>query len=245
MTSRDWPQTLRGQFITFEGIDGCGKSTQAARLTARLRELALPVLATREPGGTPIGSALREILLSGDHGEMIPQCELLLYLADRVQHLAQDIRPALDRGETVICDRYHDATVAYQHYGRQLDFAAVQPLIDAEITVTPPQLTLWLDLPATLARERIAGRASGDSTAHDNPGRSNPEHGNPGHGNPEQQGADRMDGEALAFHERVRVGYAALHEAHPGRIVRIDALQSVSEVEGAIWACIEERYRVA
>src|SRR5574341_782941 len=113
----------RGDFITFEGIDGCGKTEQARRLAARLRGLGVAVAETREPGGTAIGRGLRAVLLDSVHAGMTPECEVLLYLADRVQHLAEVIRPALLRGETVICDRYHDATLAYQHHARGLDMA--------------------------------------------------------------------------------------------------------------------------
>ena len=220
----DWIAALRGQFITFEGIDGCGKSTQAERLVSRLRGYGLPVLHTREPGGTPIGAALRAVLLSEAHGEMIPHCELLLYLADRVQHLAQAIRPALGRGETVVCDRYHDATEAYQRYGRELNFAPVQAFIAETIAPTPPRLTLWLDLPVPAAQRRIAGRELAQPVL------------------PGTVTQGRMDGESAAFHERVRAGYQALYEAHRERIVRIDAAPPADAVAAAVWAAVGERF---
>ena len=219
----DWIDALRGQFITFEGIDGCGKSTQAERLVNRLREHGLPVLHTREPGGTPIGMALRDVLLSEAHAEMTPHCELLLYLADRVQHLVQVIRPALAQGETVVCDRYHDATEAYQRYGRELDFVPVQPFIAETIARTPPALTLWLDLPVPEAQRRIAGRRQAQPVL---PGTAD---------------MGRLDGESASFHARVRAGYQALHEAHPERIVRIDATPAVDALAVAVWVALEER----
>ena len=116
----------RGAFITFEGVDGCGKTTQAELLAEKLRRVGHSVLTTREPGGTAVGRGLREVLLNPAHKEITPECELLLFLADRVQHLGELITPALARGETVVCDRFHDSTVAYQRYGRQLDFSGVE-----------------------------------------------------------------------------------------------------------------------
>lgn len=212
---------LNGAFITFEGIDGCGKTTQAQLLAAYLREKGHTVLETREPGGTSIGTALRAILQDAANRGMTPLSELLLYLADRVQHLAETIRPALARGETVVCDRFHDATVAYQHHGRGLDFGSVAPLIEREIAITPPDLTFWLDVSLGTARERLTRRgASGTG--------------------PEA----RIEGEAEAFHERVRGGYAALHRQHPRRIVRVDAAEPIEALAGRIRRELEERYVV-
>ncbi len=209
---------LAGAFITLEGIDGCGKSTQARRLAERLRAGGADLLTTREPGGTAVGQALRALLLDRDQAALLPPVELLLYLADRVQHLGEVIRPALTAGRTVLCDRYHDATVAYQQHGRGLDFGPVAALVAQHIAPTRPDLTLWLDVDVATAQGRIAGRNSG--------------------------GGDRMDGERTEFHERVRAGYRSLHEAHPERIVRVDAAADESTVAAAVWRVMEARFDV-
>ena len=227
--------SLRGAFITFDGIDGCGKSTQAALLVPRLREAGHAVLETREPGGTRIGRGLRTVLLDPENGNMSAHCELLLYLADRVQHLDEAIRPALARGETVVCDRYHDATVAYQRFGRELDFTLVEGFIAAEIATTPPQLTIWLDLDVESALGRIAGRkraaAADPQGASAAPGAS-------------AQGAaeSRLDREHPDFHRRVREGYAAIHRQEPERVLRIEAGGDVEGIGEAVWQAMRERY---
>lgn len=220
-TGKAKKKPLRGVFITFEGIDGCGKTTQARLLAQRLREGGHPVLETREPGGTAIGAALREVLLAPAHGAMTPQCELLLYLADRLQHLAETIRPALEKGETVVCDRFHDATVAYQHHGRGLDFTPVRELIEREIAPAAPQVTFWLDAPPAQAARRMAGReqAGGLDAA-----------------------ATRLDREHQAFHLRVKAGYEALARDNPRRIVRIDADRPIAVLAEEIWQRLGERY---
>jgi dTMP kinase len=216
-------QELRGRFITFEGVDGCGKTTQAARLANHLREVGLPVLMTREPGGTPIGDKIRSVLLNPDNTAMTPATELLLYLADRLQHLEQVIRPGLARGEVVICDRFHDATVAYQHHGRGLDLRPLEDFIAREILSASPDLTVWIDLDVREARGRIAERnQSGAGT----------------------EGESRMDAAALDFHQRVREGYAALHRSEPGRIERIEGQGSPEELQAKIQGIVEGRYHV-
>jgi dTMP kinase len=220
---------LAGVFITLEGIDGCGKSTQARRLAEGLTARGADVLATREPGGTAVGQALRAVLLDRAHAALVPQVELLLYLADRVQHLSEVIRPALAAGRTVLCDRFHDATVAYQQHGRGLDFAPVAEIVAAYIAPTQPDLTLWLDVDVATAQARIMARTADDARQPA--------------GAP--TGGDRMDGEQTAFHERVRKGYLALHEAHPARIVRIDAAADEATVAAALWQALEARFDVS
>jgi len=228
-------RSLRGAFLTFEGIDGCGKTTQAQILAQRLRDYDFPVVETREPGGTAIGRALRGVLLDPANRAMIPTCELLLYLADRAQHLAEVIRPALAREDVVICDRFHDATLAYQHYGRGLDLSALEALIAQEIEPTPPALTFWLDLDVDRARERITGRAAEANRVRARArGAARPD--------PEQDG--RLEQEDARFHLRVRGGYEALAEKYPGRIVRIDAGGTVDSVRDAIWEVLVRRYHV-
>ncbi|HEX7928680.1 MAG TPA: dTMP kinase, partial [bacterium] len=193
---------LAGQFITFEGIDGCGKTVQVNLLAKRLAAQGVPLLQTREPGGTTIGQGLRRVLLDPAHTVMTPQCEVLLYLADRMQHLAEVMRPALVRGELVLCDRFHDATLAYQKYGRGLDFKPLEALIAREIQPMP-HLTFWLDLDVPTARQRVLARLKANQT---------------------QAGAEsRIDEDAPDFHERVREGYQDLARLYPQRIVRIDA----------------------
>jgi dTMP kinase len=213
--------SLRGRFLTFEGIDGCGKTTQARLLAMRLREAGLPVLETREPGGTEIGRQLRAVLLSADNAAIEPLTELLLFLADRVQHLREVIRPALARGEVVLCDRFHDATVAYQQHGRGLDLAPLEPFLRAEVLQPPPAATFWLDLPLALAGERIAARAQS------------------------LRGEGRIDAAAQEFHARVREGYAAIAAAEPERVLRIDAAGPPEAVARAIWQELTERFDVA
>ena len=217
-------QALRGQFITLEGVDGCGKSTQARLLGDRLRRLGLRVTETREPGGTPLGMALRLVLLDPAHNTITPQSELLLYLADRIQHLKQVIRPALQRGDVVLCDRYHDATVAYQSHARGLSLEPLAAYIQAEIAPTQPNLTLWLDVDLNVAKERIDHRNAQQSR------------------NAKSQ--SRMDAQAPDFHSKVRAGYAALHTAHPERIVQVPAGSGVSEISNRIWSIVEARYGV-
>lgn len=224
---------LRGRFVTFEGIDGCGKTTQAQRLAERLRAAGHPVLETREPGGTEIGRQLRAVLLDAAHAAMQPGCELLLYLADRVQHLHEVIRPALARGDVVLCDRYHDATVAYQGHARGLDLQVLGDFIAAEVGRTPPDTTFWLDVPVPVAQARIAGRTAARAA-----GQSATEAAR-------QAGAEsRLDTAAVAFHERVRAGYAAIHAAEPGRVMRIDAGADPDALHARIWASLTERYDV-
>ena len=215
--------TLSGVFITFEGIDGCGKSTQSRRLANLLRKRGQQVVETREPGGTAIGQGLRAILLDPENNGMIPQSELLLYLADRMQHLAEVITPALQAGGTVICDRFHDATVAYQHYGRGLDFAPLEALIASEITPNLPQLTFWIDTEVELAQQRIATREgnAGGLAASEN---------------------SRFDRESLAFHQAVRGGYQALRRDEPNRILRVDGAENEEVIAAQILSWLEERY---
>jgi dTMP kinase len=240
--------TLRGRFLTFEGVDGCGKTTQARLLGERLCEAGLPVLETREPGGTEIGRQLRAVLLSADNAALAPLTELLLFLADRVQHLRETIRPALARGEVVLCDRFHDATVAYQQYGRGLELASLQPFISAQILAPPPDATFWLDLDVQRAAIRRAGRqrpeqqvlleelAGAGAPASVIAARSQAQ--------AEAVSETRLDAAETAFHERVRAGYAAIQAAEPGRVLRIDAGGAPQATHERIWHALTERYDV-
>jgi dTMP kinase len=195
---------VRGWFLSFEGVEGAGKSTQAKRLAAALRSRGYDVVLSREPGGTPLGAAIREIVLSGGY-PTVPLAELFLMLADRAQHVAEVIRPALATGCVVIADRYADATTAYQAGGRGIDGDLVSRAIAAATGGLAPDLTLLLDLPVAEARERLKGRIE-----------------------------DRLEAEALVFHERVRASYRAQGEREPERIKVIDARADADTVHESI-----------
>ena len=201
---------MTARFITFEGIDGAGKSTHIETVATHMRERGTPVVLTREPGGTPLAERLREILL---YAPMDALTEALLVFAARRDHVAQVIAPALARGDTVLCDRFTDATFAYQGGGRGFD---LQVLATLEIWVhadVQPDLTLWFDLPIEIAAERrSAARAP-----------------------------DRFEQQDAAFFERVRSGYAARARALPQRIVRVDASLEQAAVTRRIEAILEAR----
>jgi dTMP kinase len=190
----------RGTFITFEGIDGCGKSTQVARVAERLSREKIPHLVTREPGGTRIGEQVRAVIMAPDHVEMCDACELLLYLASRAQHMHEVIVPALGKGEIVLCDRFQEATIAYQCYGRGIARDTIDRLNAYATGGLSPDLTLLFDLPVDAARERLA--ATGKQP-------------------------DRLEGGGAAFFERVRAGYLALAAEFPARIRVLDARESI------------------
>lgn len=200
-------------FITFEGIEGAGKSTQIALVESWLRGLGLDVAVTRQPGGCALGLELRRILLDARNTHLDSTAELFLYLADRAQHVAEVIRPALAAGKTVLCDRYHDSTVAYQGFGRGLD---VERLIALGQTATGglvPDMTVLLDLPVAegLARARGRNHATGASQAE-----------------------GRFEALEIDFHQRVRDGFLALAYREPGRFAVADALGSSEAVFGRI-----------
>jgi dTMP kinase len=189
-------------FITFEGIEGCGKTTQVDRLAHALEERRLPHVVTREPGGTRLGGHIRRMLLDRDHGEMEGLTELLLYAADRAQHVAEVIHPALASGRWVVCDRFADATTAYQGYGRGQDLDLIHRLNLVATQGVWPDLTLLLDCPVELGLDRAQRRIlAGDS--------------------PERE--DRFERQVRAFHLRVREGYRRLAEPDPARIKVLDA----------------------
>jgi dTMP kinase len=190
------------RFITFEGIEGCGKSTQLARLASRLRALGLTPLVTREPGGTGLGQRLRPILLGQTTEPIAPTAELLLYVADRVQHLLEVVEPALEAGRIVLCDRYLDATVAYQGHARGLGVERILALHGEPPLDRRPDRTILLDLEVEAALERARAR-------------------NAQRGLSLQEG--RFEGETLAFHRRVREGYLAEARRQEDRFRTVDA----------------------
>jgi dTMP kinase len=189
---------VRGLFITFEGTEGTGKSTQLRLLADDLRAAGRRVTLTREPGGTSFGRTLRGMLLDPGAASITPLAELFLYLADRAQHAREVVTPALERGEWVLCDRFADATVAYQGHGRGLDAGFIREACDRAAAGLVPDLTLLLDFDdVSEGIGRARRRQQGDGTAGVE---------------------DRFEHEDLAFHRRVRDGYRALAEAEPGRI---------------------------
>lgn len=205
MTSRS-RKKKKGVFITFEGIEGSGKSTHIALLASYLQEKGYPVCLTREPGGTKIGERLRTLILDLQHNEMDPKTELFLYLASRTQHLAEVIRPALLDGKIILCDRFTDATLAYQGYGRALKPAVIQPIVKYAAQDIRPDLTFLLDVTVREGLRRLHGRGL----------------------------LNRLDAEALHFHEAVRKGYLALARREPKRFRVISTLADVDHVQAQI-----------
>jgi dTMP kinase len=191
-----------GFFITFEGIEGCGKTTQIGHLTAHLKEKNLPFLLTREPGGTEIGDRIRQILLSSENNRMEPVTEFFLYAAARAQHISQVVSPALTDGKTVLCDRFADATVAYQGYGRGLNLTWIEEIHDRFLKGLKPNLTFLLDLPVEEGLRRAWKRMENQAVKE-----------------------DRFEKEDLGFHRRVREGYLFLARKEPKRILVLDGMK--------------------
>jgi dTMP kinase len=195
-------------FLTIEGIEGSGKTTQVERLGHALGALGREVRTTREPGGTPAGRRIRELLLHGDE-PIAPWTELFLILADRAEHVAALIRPALERGEIVLCDRFSESTLAYQAYGRGLPLATVRAAETAARQGLKPHLTIVLDCPVEVGLERTRKRRGA-------------------------AGADRFESEAETFHERVRSGFLELAREDAARIVVVDGSHDPDEVHTEI-----------
>jgi dTMP kinase len=204
---------MKGLFISFEGTEGCGKSTQVTLLAGRLHGLGRVVHVRREPGGTPIGEELRQTLKhSKANDAMTAEAELLLMNASRAQLVREFIQPALARGEIVICDRFYDSTTAYQGYGRQLPLPTVKAVIDLAVGDTRPDLTLLLTVPAQISADRLRSRQSTLPFIR-----------------------DRIEEADREFFERVAQGYDRIAEAEPQRVRRIDGSGDVETVRQAVW----------
>jgi dTMP kinase len=207
-------------FITFEGIEGSGKSTQIKLLTKALEAAGKTVALTREPGGSALGKTLRSILLSMESRNLDSRAELFLYLADRAQHVAEIIRPAQDAGQIVLCDRFADSTVAYQGYGRGLDVALLTRLNEVAVGGAWPQITVLLDLDPEQGLRRALARNLKAGTGVTE---------------------GRFEAEHLDFHTRVRDGYLALAALHSNRFISINATEDAATVARAIWAAVEPK----
>ncbi len=210
----------RGVFITLEGPDGSGKSTQVRLLADRLRKCGIEPLITREPGGTRTGEQIREILQHDRTGEaLVPEAETFLFLAARAQLVQTIIRPALQEGRWVVSDRFMDSTVAYQGYGRGLGAEIIERMNAWAVGDAIPDLTILLDLEPTEGLARIGPRNRANGCE-----------------------ADRLEREALAFHERIREGYLALAARYPKRICLLDARNGLDGISQRIWTLVEERF---
>ena len=209
---------MAGFFITSEGGEGSGKTTQLKALLTHLRSHGLDALQTRDPGGTAIGNQVRELLLNGENVRMSSLAELLLYESSRAQLVQEVVRPALAMGRTVLCDRFTDSTVAYQGYGRGLDLDLIERLNAVAADGLRPDLTFLLDLDPVVGLARARGRLT----------------------QPPQR-RDRLEDEVLEFHQRVRAGYRALAAREPKRVVVLDATQGMLEIEARIRGHAEAR----
>jgi len=199
----------KGWFITFEGIEGCGKTTQAAMLADALKGKGFDVILTREPGGPPVSEAIRKILLDPVYSEMLPETEMLLYMASRSQHTGQIIIPALKEGKIVISDRYYDSTIAYQGAARNLDLSIIETITAFATFNTDPDLTILLDLPVEAGRARIQERK-----------------------------LDRLEQETIGFHQKVRAEYLNLAEKYASRYRVIKAERPMEDVRADILTCV-------
>lgn len=202
-------------FITFEGIEGCGKTTQIKRLAGRLEDHGIQFISTLEPGGTRIGQDIRKVLLDSKNSHLAPLAELILYAADRAQHIEEVIKPALDQGKWVLCDRFFDATVAYQGAGRGLDMDLIKTLNDLVTKGIRPDLTLLLDCPPETGIERAIKR---NNTIG-------------------QDGQDRFEREKMEFHKKVRNAYLDISRKEK-RFSIIDATLPEDEVEKEIFKTV-------
>ena len=205
----------RGPFITFEGSEGCGKSTQVQRLSARLEKRQIPFMVTREPGGTPIGEAIRELLQFAPQGkDMTPETELLLFEASRSQLVREIIQPALERGLCVIADRFFDSTTVYQGAARKLDRQMIDQLNRIAVGDCVPDITFVLDVDVKTARLRMKS----------------------------PRRPDRMEQEPAEFYEEIGEAYRQLAKQEPARIILINGSQSIDQIDNQIWEILVNRF---
>lgn len=210
----------RGKLITLEGPEGAGKSTQAAMLISKLEARGLEVVYSREPGGTRLGESIRGILQFNAAGEApCAESEVLLFEASRAQLVRHFIRPALERGAWVICDRFADSTTAYQGFGRGFPVELMETVNGFAIGETVPDLTLLLDVNVSLGLQRCAKRTAGGGAEK-----------------------DRIESEALEFHERVRQGYLELAKRNPGRFRKIDGMRDAEAVAADVWKAVSDAF---
>lgn len=200
----------KGLFITFEGTDGCGKTTQIELLKRYLEEKGYKVVLTREPGAKGLGEKLREILLNYD-GDVSSNCESFLFLADRAQHIDMLIKPAIERGEVVLCDRHTDSTVAYQGYGRGLDLDQIRMLNDIATNGVKPDMTFVFDIDIETAQKRV-GKTK-----------------------------DRMESAGIEFFKRVRQGYLEIAKSEPERVKVLDATQTIDDISNQVKEYIDTK----
>ncbi|BDA70828.1 thymidylate kinase [Calothrix sp. PCC 7716] len=207
---------MHGKLIVFEGVEGCGKTTQIQLTSEWLQSIGVPVIVTREPGGTNLGIHLRRLLLEANNNAIDPRTELLLYAADRAQHVEQELKPNLAAGKYVLCDRFIYSTIAYQGYGRNLDMNLIDQLNTIAIAGLETDLVLWFDIDVEtgLARKRKSGEA-----------------------------ADRIELELIDFHHRVQQGYTTLSTMYPEKIVRINANQDKNTIQHQIRQICTQRLR--
>ena len=210
-----------GFFITFEGIEGCGKTTQIRNLSERLTDAGYHTLLTREPGGCPIADKIRTILLDADNQGMVPLTELLLYAAARAQHVAEVIRPALESDAIVLCDRFTDATVAYQHSGRGIDRPTIDALNSLACQSVRPDLTVLMDCDVAIGLARAKSRIETSSGPRE----------------------ERFELETLAFHQRVRDGYLQLAADEAGRFLTVSASGTIDAISDRITSQVLERLK--
>lgn len=203
----------QGILIAFEGCDGGGKTTQLRLLAERLKQTKRAFLALREPGGTDIGETVRSILLQKKHSSLCAETELLLFEAARAQLVHEVIRPALNEGKIVLCDRFMDSTTAYQGGGRHLSLEAIDVMNAFATGDVCPNMTFLLDVPPEVGRQRVLQRTF--------------------------SGLDRMEGEELSFYERVREGYLRLAATHPEQIIIVDACRDKQEIADFIWEKVQ------
>jgi dTMP kinase len=204
-------------FITLEGVEGCGKSTQARLLARRLEKEGYLCLLTREPGGTPIGQEIRQVILHPRHHQMSPEAELGLYFSDRAQHLREVVWPAIAAGKIVVCDRFTDSTIAYQGYGRKLSLRMIRSLDRIMTGTYRPNVTLFLDLPIEAGLERARARNHKEALLDEG----------------------RFEAEEIEFHERVRAGYMKMVRREPDRFIVVPVEGNKKKVQESVWKAVK------